>query len=34
MKEKDNYEDDVWGEEDWERFLQKADLKPFELQNT
>ncbi len=27
MKEKNNYEDDDWDEEDWERFLQKADIR-------
>lgn len=27
MKEKDYYEDDDWDEEDWERFLQKADVR-------
>ncbi len=27
MKEKDFYEDDDWDEEDWERFLQKADVR-------
>ena len=27
MKDKDYYEDDDWDEEDWERFLQKADVR-------
>ncbi|MHC4267555.1 MAG: hypothetical protein ACYSTS_03735 [Planctomycetota bacterium] len=27
MKEKDYYEDDDWDEEDWERFLQKTDVR-------
>jgi hypothetical protein len=27
MKEKDFYQDDAWDEEDWERFLQKADVR-------
>ncbi len=27
MKEKDYFEDDDWDEEDWERFLQKADVR-------
>lgn len=27
MEDKDYYEDDDWGEEDWERFLQKADVR-------
>ncbi|MBT3878389.1 MAG: hypothetical protein HOI47_33040 [Candidatus Scalindua sp.] len=27
MKDNDYYEDDDWDEEDWERFLQKADVR-------
>jgi hypothetical protein len=27
MEDKDYYEDDDWDEEDWERFLQKADVR-------
>ena len=27
MADKDYYEDDDWDEEDWERFLQKADVR-------
>lgn len=27
MQDKDYYEDDDWDEEDWERFLQKADVR-------
>ena len=27
MKDEEFYEDDNWDEEDWERFLQKADVR-------